>query len=90
MSSRRARLRLFGERAERPESTRSPHEKSEDFTYRPQQRSRLRRFGHELAKCATTLQAFILGGIGFVISALAAIACWDKGPEFGPHWYARV
>src|SRR5262245_29973078 len=40
-----------------------------------------------LAMRAPTLHAFVLGGIGFVISATAAIVCWDRGPEFGPHWY---
>lgn len=40
-----------------------------------------------LAAHAPTLHAFLLGGIGFVLSAVGAIVCWDRGPEFGPHWY---
>jgi len=30
----------------------------------------------------------LLGGfIGLVISSAGAVATWNKGPEFGPHWY---
>ena len=28
-----------------------------------------------------------LGGFGFVTSLLGALATWNNGPEFGPHWY---
>src|SRR5512138_2963536 len=31
--------------------------------------------------------AWILGGIGMAIGAVGAIATWNSGPEFGPHWY---
>ena len=32
---------------------------------------------HALAGCA----------IGLVLSTAGAIATWNRGPEFGPHWY---
>ena len=28
-----------------------------------------------------------LGGFGFVTSLIGALATWNNGPEFGPHWY---
>ncbi len=31
--------------------------------------------------------ALSLGVIGLVISIAGAVATWNKGPEFGPHWY---
>ena len=31
--------------------------------------------------------ALILGIIGVVFSAIGAIATWNRGPAFGPHWY---
>jgi hypothetical protein len=31
--------------------------------------------------------ALVLGVIGVVISAIGAAVTWNKGPEFGPHWY---
>lgn len=36
-----------------------------------------RRMGH----------ALVLGAIGVVISAIGAAVTWNRGPEFGPHWY---
>lgn len=32
--------------------------------------------------------ALITGGIGMCIAIAGAIFAWNKGPEFGPHWYA--
>jgi len=32
--------------------------------------------------------ALITGGIGMCIAIAGAIFAWDKGPAFGPHWYA--
>ena len=30
----------------------------------------------------------LAGGIvGLVLSTAGAVSTWDKGPEFGPHWY---
>ena len=31
--------------------------------------------------------AVVLGVIGFVLSTVGALATWNRGPEFGPHWY---
>ena len=31
--------------------------------------------------------ALWLGYVGVVISAVATVITWNKGPEFGPHWY---
>ena len=31
--------------------------------------------------------ALWLGYLGVVISAVATVATWNKGPAFGPHWY---
>ena len=31
--------------------------------------------------------ALILGAIGVVASTVGTVATWNKGPEFGPHWY---
>jgi hypothetical protein len=31
--------------------------------------------------------ALALGALGVVISAIGAAVTWNKGPEFGPHWY---
>lgn len=31
--------------------------------------------------------ALILGAIGTIISAVGAAATWNRGAEFGPHWY---
>jgi hypothetical protein len=34
--------------------------------------------------------ALVLGVVGLVISTAGAVATWNKGPEFGPHWYPVV
>jgi len=31
--------------------------------------------------------ALWLGVVGVIISAAATVLTWNKGPEFGPHWY---
>jgi peptidoglycan/LPS O-acetylase OafA/YrhL len=31
--------------------------------------------------------ALVLGALGGVVSLVGAVATWNKGPEFGPHWY---
>jgi peptidoglycan/LPS O-acetylase OafA/YrhL len=31
--------------------------------------------------------ALWLGWVGVLISTIATIATWNKGPVFGPHWY---
>lgn len=31
--------------------------------------------------------ALVLGVMGLIVSTVGAVATWNKGPEFGPHWY---
>ena len=31
--------------------------------------------------------ALVGGFLGFVVSIAGAVATWNKGPAFGPHWY---
>ncbi len=34
------------------------------------------------------MQHALLGGvIGLVLATTGAVATWNRGPEFGPHWY---
>jgi hypothetical protein len=34
------------------------------------------------------LRHSLLGGlIGLAVSIVGAVATWNRGPEFGPHWY---
>jgi hypothetical protein len=32
--------------------------------------------------------SLVLGALGLVLTLAAAIATWNKGPDFGPHWYS--
>ena len=41
----------------------------------------------KLAPDRPMTHALWLGAIGVVLSAVATAATWNKGPEFGPHWY---
>jgi len=41
----------------------------------------------KLAPARPMLHALVGGAIGFVLSIVGAIATWNLGPEFGPHWY---
>ncbi len=34
--------------------------------------------------------ALVGGGIGLALSIAGAAATWDRGPAFGPHWYALL
>jgi hypothetical protein len=40
-----------------------------------------------LAPQRPMLHALVGGGIGFVVSVAGAVATWNGGPAFGPHWY---
>ena len=40
-----------------------------------------------LAPNRPMLHALIGGTIGFVVSIAGAVATWNGGPAFGPHWY---
>ncbi len=31
--------------------------------------------------------ALVLGALGMAVSLLGAVATWNRGPAFGPHWY---
>jgi|SRR5690348_5630279 len=31
--------------------------------------------------------ALLLGALGMAVSTLGALATWNRGPAFGPHWY---
>jgi peptidoglycan/LPS O-acetylase OafA/YrhL len=41
----------------------------------------------ELAPHSPERHALILGAIGTCLATLGAVATWNQGPEFGPHWY---
>jgi len=34
------------------------------------------------------IHAVVLGVIGALVGTVGTIATWNRGPEFGPHWYA--
>jgi hypothetical protein len=40
-----------------------------------------------LAPYRPMLHALAGGAVGLVVSLVGAAATWDRGPEFGPHWY---
>jgi len=40
-----------------------------------------------LASYQPVKHALALGILGFVVSTVGVVATWNKGPEFGPHWY---
>jgi hypothetical protein len=40
-----------------------------------------------LAPNRPMLHSMILGILGFAASLLGAVATWNGGPAFGPHWY---
>jgi hypothetical protein len=40
-----------------------------------------------LAPDRPMLHALALGVIGFALSIVGAVATWNAGPGFGPHWY---
>jgi hypothetical protein len=41
-----------------------------------------------LAPSRPMMHALIAGGIGMTLAVMGAVFAWDKGPEFGPHWFA--
>lgn len=41
-----------------------------------------------LAKSRPMLYAMIVGIIGFVLAIVGVAANWNKGPEYGPRWFA--
>ena len=40
-----------------------------------------------LAPSRPMLHALILGAIGAAVAILGTVLTWNKGPDFGPHWY---
>ena len=40
-----------------------------------------------LAPHAPMKHALAGGVVGLVLSTVGAVTTWDRGPEFGPHWY---
>src|SRR5450432_1268709 len=40
-----------------------------------------------LAPSRPMLHAMVLGLIGLAATFAGLVATWNKGPEFGPHWY---
>lgn len=40
-----------------------------------------------LAPYRPMAHSLVLGAIGTLVAALGAAATWNKGPDFGPHWY---
>src|SRR6266850_4257835 len=40
-----------------------------------------------LAPGRPMLHALVLGALGLVVCIVGAVATWNKGPAFGPHWY---
>jgi len=41
-----------------------------------------------LAPSRPMMHALIAGGIGTALAVVGVIYSWDKGPEFGPHWFS--
>ena len=40
-----------------------------------------------LAPSRPMLHALVGGVVGLIVSAVGAVATWNSGPAFGPHWY---
>jgi Na+/citrate or Na+/malate symporter len=40
-----------------------------------------------LAPSRPMAHALAGGVIGLIVSTIGAVATWNRGPEFGPHWY---
>ncbi len=41
-----------------------------------------------LAPARPMRHVVVLGGIGTLLSVLGVLFTWNKGPEFGPHWFS--
>ena len=47
-----------------------------------------RELRHGAARAPQPMQHALVGGVvGLVLSTVGAVTTWDRGPEFGPHWY---
>ena len=42
-----------------------------------------------LRSVGALLAGFVLAGgvVGLALSIVGAVTTWDRGPDFGPHWY---
>ena len=40
-----------------------------------------------LAPDRAMLHAMLLGILDFIVSVIGVVFTWNKGPEYGPHWY---
>ncbi|SRR5712691_9252255 len=40
-----------------------------------------------LAPSRPMMHAIVLGVLGLVANIVGTVGTWNKGPEFGPHWY---
>ncbi|MBI5067885.1 MAG: hypothetical protein HZB56_06570 [Deltaproteobacteria bacterium] len=40
-----------------------------------------------LAPARPMRHALVLGAVGLAAATAGAVATWNRGPEFGPHWY---
>ena len=40
-----------------------------------------------LAPSRPMLHAMVLGTLGLIVCITGAVFTWNRGPEFGPHWY---
>ncbi len=40
-----------------------------------------------LAPDRAMLHAMLLGVIDFIVSLIGVVFTWNKGPQYGPHWY---
>jgi hypothetical protein len=41
----------------------------------------------KLAPFRPMAHALVLGATGLAVNILGTVLTWNKGPEFGPHWY---
>jgi hypothetical protein len=41
-----------------------------------------------LAPSRPMAYALVVGAVGLVLSIVGVAANWNKGPEFGPHWFS--
>jgi len=40
-----------------------------------------------LAPSQPMKHALVLGGLGALIALVGCVLTWNRGPDFGPHWY---
>jgi hypothetical protein len=40
-----------------------------------------------LASARPMMHAMVLGILGLAVSTVGVVSTWNRGPDFGPHWY---